>query len=104
RPSSSSRQPLTDRAAARPVPARAVEVSGTGAIHGGAGGRDRGPPTPTAAANRAQVAEMWQLVHTSKWGSWALLVSLSFVLVAAVKSREGRNYGKPGASSSVTAG
>jgi len=50
------------------------------------------------------VAEMWQLVHTSKWGSWALLVSLSFVLVAAVKSREGRNYGKPGASSSVTAG
>lgn len=48
-------------------------------------------------------AEIWQLVHASKWGSWALLVSLSFVLVAAVKSREGRNYGKPGASPSVTA-
>jgi uncharacterized membrane protein YoaT (DUF817 family) len=29
-------------------------------------------------------ADFWQVVHVGKWGSWALLVSLSFVLVAAV--------------------
>lgn len=33
--------------------------------------------------------EVWEAVHTSKVGSWALLVSMSFVLVATVKSREG---------------
>lgn len=38
-------------------------------------------------------ADIWRLVHASKWGSWALLVSLSFVLVAAVKAQEGRLYG-----------
>ncbi len=32
---------------------------------------------------------IWQLVHVGKWGSWALLVTLSFVLVAAVKRWEG---------------
>ena len=33
------------------------------------------------------------LVHVGKLGSWALLVTLSFVLVAAVKAREGTLYG-----------
>lgn len=37
--------------------------------------------------------DIWRMVHASKWGSWALLVSLSFVLVAAVKAQEGRLYG-----------
>lgn len=36
--------------------------------------------------------EVWEAVHTSKIGSWALLVSMSFVLVATVKSQEGRLY------------
>ncbi|QBR91313.1 DUF817 domain-containing protein [Nocardioides euryhalodurans] len=40
--------------------------------------------------------EVWEAVHTSKIGSWALLVSMSFVLVATVKSREGRLYHVPG--------
>jgi len=35
----------------------------------------------------------WAMVHTGKLGSWALLVALSFVLVAAVKAQEGRLYG-----------
>ena len=34
-------------------------------------------------------AEIWQMVHTGKWGSWALLVSLSFMLVAVLKTRDG---------------
>ncbi|MFW6599145.1 DUF817 domain-containing protein [Propionibacteriaceae bacterium Y2011] len=38
-------------------------------------------------------SEVWQMVHTGKLGSWALLVSLSFVLVSAVKAQEGRLYG-----------
>jgi uncharacterized membrane protein YoaT (DUF817 family) len=41
-------------------------------------------------------AQIWQLVHVGKWGSCALLVSLSFVLVAAVKMQEGRFYGEVG--------
>lgn len=45
--------------------------------------------------------QFWQLVHVGKWGSWALLVSLSFVLVAAVKSYEGRFYGEVGAVPAV---
>lgn len=44
----------------------------------------------------------WQLVHVGKWGSWALLVSLSFVLVAAVKAQEGRFYGEVGTVPVVT--
>jgi uncharacterized membrane protein YoaT (DUF817 family) len=44
----------------------------------------------------------WQLVHVGKWGSWALLVSLSFVLVAAVKAQEGRFYGEVGTPPTVT--
>jgi len=37
--------------------------------------------------------DVWELVHVGKLGSWALLVSLSFVLVAAIKAQEGRFYG-----------
>lgn len=35
----------------------------------------------------------WELVHAGKLGSWSLLISLSFVLVAAVKRWEGTLYG-----------
>jgi uncharacterized membrane protein YoaT (DUF817 family) len=45
---------------------------------------------------------VWQMVHVGKWGSWALLVSLSFVLVAAVKMQEGRFYGEVGVTPAVT--
>jgi uncharacterized membrane protein YoaT (DUF817 family) len=48
-------------------------------------------------------ANVWELVHVGKMGSWALLVSLSFVLVATVKSAEGRLYGHPGDTASVQA-
>jgi uncharacterized membrane protein YoaT (DUF817 family) len=47
-------------------------------------------------------AQLWQLVHVGKWGSWALLVSLSFVLVAVVKTQEGRFYGEVGTLPAVT--
>jgi uncharacterized membrane protein YoaT (DUF817 family) len=47
-------------------------------------------------------AAFWQLVHVGKWGSWALLVSLSFVLVAAVKRWEGTFYGEVGTTPAVT--
>ncbi|HSX69081.1 DUF817 domain-containing protein [Nocardioides sp.] len=40
--------------------------------------------------------EVWEVVHTSKLGAWSLLVTMSFVLVAAVKSQEGRLYHVPG--------
>ena len=46
--------------------------------------------------------QVWRMVHVGKWGSWALLVSLSFVLVAAVKMQEGRFYGEIGAIPTVT--
>ena len=46
--------------------------------------------------------QAWRLVHVGTWGSWALLVSLSFVLVAAVKTQEGRFYGEVGAEPAVT--
>ena len=39
--------------------------------------------------------DVWELVHVGKLGSWALLVSLSFVLVATIKSTEGTLYGRP---------
>lgn len=32
-------------------------------------------------------------MHVGKFGSWALLITLSFVLVAAVKAKEGVLYG-----------
>jgi uncharacterized membrane protein YoaT (DUF817 family) len=47
-------------------------------------------------------ADFWQVVHVGKWGSWALLVSLSFVLVAAVKRWEGTFYGDVGTTPPVT--
>lgn len=47
-------------------------------------------------------SQIWQMVHVGKWGSWALLVSLSFVLVAAVKTQEGHFYGQAGAVPTVT--
>lgn len=47
-------------------------------------------------------AQVWELVHAGKWGSWALLVTLSFVLVAAVKAREGQFYGEAGQRPAVT--
>ena len=37
--------------------------------------------------------EIWEAVHVGKFGSWSLLVSLSFVLVATVKRFEGELYG-----------
>ncbi len=37
--------------------------------------------------------DVWRLVHPGKFGAWSLLVSLSFVLVATLKSTEGRLYG-----------
>ena len=39
--------------------------------------------------------EVWEAVHASKLGAWALLVSMSFVLVATVKAQEGRLYHVP---------
>jgi uncharacterized membrane protein YoaT (DUF817 family) len=36
--------------------------------------------------------DVWEAVHTSKIGSWALLVTMSFVLVATVKRYEGVLY------------
>lgn len=38
-------------------------------------------------------AAVWEMVHVGKLGSWALLVSLSFVLIAFVKAYEGELYG-----------
>lgn len=37
-------------------------------------------------------SSVWRVVHVDKLGAWALLVSLSFVLVASIKSQEGRLY------------
>lgn len=45
----------------------------------------------------------WEMVHTAKIGSWALLVTMSFVLVAAVKQTEGVLY-QPGAHSPRSVG
>jgi len=41
-------------------------------------------------------AEIWESVHVGKFGSWSLLVSLSFVLVATIKRFEGELYGVRG--------
>jgi uncharacterized membrane protein YoaT (DUF817 family) len=48
--------------------------------------------------------DAWTLVHPGKFGSWSLLISLSFVLVATVKATEGRLYGHPGDEPSVQRG
>jgi uncharacterized membrane protein YoaT (DUF817 family) len=37
--------------------------------------------------------DVWRMVHVSKFGSWALLVSVSFVLVAALKRLDIRRRG-----------
>ena len=47
--------------------------------------------------------DVWEAVHASKLGAWALLVSMSFVLVATVKAQEGTLYHVP-AEPDVTAG
>lgn len=36
--------------------------------------------------------EVWRMVHLSTFGSWALLVSVSFVLVAALKRGQSRAF------------
>ena len=41
-------------------------------------------------------ADLWRAVHMGKLGSWALLVTLSFVIVATLKQYEGTFYGHPG--------
>ena len=45
--------------------------------------------------------QIWEAVHVGKFGSWSLLVSLSFVLIAVVKQFEGTLYGHPGDQASV---
>lgn len=44
------------------------------------------------AWNYPDQVDVWRLVHPAKFGAWALLVTMSFVLVASVKSMEGRLY------------
>jgi uncharacterized membrane protein YoaT (DUF817 family) len=39
-------------------------------------------------------ADFWRAVHVDKIGSWALLVTMSFVLVAAVKAQDGTLYNR----------
>jgi uncharacterized membrane protein YoaT (DUF817 family) len=41
-------------------------------------------------------ANGWHTVHVAKIGSWALLVTMSFVLVATVMAQEGRLYHSAG--------
>jgi uncharacterized membrane protein YoaT (DUF817 family) len=48
------------------------------------------------AWNYPDQVSVWRLVHPAKFGAWALLVSMSFVLVASVKSLEGRLYHRGG--------
>ncbi len=48
-------------------------------------------------------ADVWQIVHVGRMGSWALLVSLSFALIATIKSTERRLYGKRSDHASVEA-
>ncbi len=45
--------------------------------------------------------DIWEAVHVGKFGSWSLLVSLSFVLIAVVKQYEGTLYGHKGDQASV---
>ncbi|SHF80676.1 DUF817 domain-containing protein [Streptoalloteichus hindustanus] len=40
--------------------------------------------------------EVWRLVHPSKFGAWALLVSVAFVVVASWQARRGRLRPEPG--------
>ena len=52
-------------------------------------------PTFLRAWQYPSQESVWTLVHAAKLGSWSLLVVVSIVLVAAVKSLEGRLYGAP---------
>ncbi|NEA32134.1 DUF817 domain-containing protein [Streptomyces sp. SID13031] len=54
------------------------------------------------AWNYPDQVSVWRLVHPAKFGAWALLVSMSFVLVASVKSLEGRLYHRGTPASVVT--
>lgn len=45
--------------------------------------------------------QIWELVHVGKLGSWALLVTLSFALIATVKLSEGTLYGTRGDTPTV---
>jgi uncharacterized membrane protein YoaT (DUF817 family) len=45
--------------------------------------------------------DIWEAVHVGKFGSWSLLVTLSFVLIAVVKQFEGTLYGHIGDQPSV---
>lgn len=40
--------------------------------------------------------DVWRMVHVSKFGSWALLVSVSFVLVGSLKRLDRRRRGEAG--------
>lgn len=44
------------------------------------------------AWNYPDQTDIWEAVHVSKLGAWAMLVSMSFVLIATVKTQEGRLY------------
>ncbi|MFV0632615.1 DUF817 domain-containing protein [Demequina sp.] len=46
--------------------------------------------------------QIWRAVHVGKLGSWALLVTLSFALIATLKQYEGTLYGRHGDRPSVT--
>ncbi|TCC42733.1 DUF817 domain-containing protein [Kribbella speibonae] len=54
------------------------------------------------AWNYPDQVSVWRLVHPSKFGAWSLLVSMSFVLVASVKSLEGRLYHRGGTATVET--
>jgi hypothetical protein len=57
------------------------------------------------AWNYPDQVDVWRLVHPAKFGAWALLVSMSFVLVASVKALEGKLYhrGTPAAVATLRA-
>lgn len=48
--------------------------------------------------------DVWEVVHASKLGAWALLVTLSFVIVATLKRVEGQLYADRPASAGPAAG
>lgn len=54
------------------------------------------------AWNYPDQVDVWRLVHPAKFGAWALLVSMSFVLVASVKSLEGKLYHRGAPASVIT--
>lgn len=46
--------------------------------------------------------DVWRMVHPGKFGAWALLVIVSFVIVAGLKATEGRLYGDPDSEATVS--